>query len=453
MLSLDFSFMMSEAIGEKGIPQRKMEGIRAKALAALADLKARKFGGAGWLDLPSQSTSDIKNAAKKVVGLENFILLGIGGSALGPKCILEALSPFHNVRMDKYPKVFIYDNVDPSTLDSILHIAELTKTAVNVISKSGGTAETAASFMILFDRLQKSLNGDRDAGSAESRFILTTDPEKGDLRKLAGARDMPSLPVPPDVGGRYSVLSPVGLLLAEVIGVDCDQLLKGAMDIREKCLGEEFTANPALVFASLIYLMGKEEGKGINVLMPYSDRLRAFSEWFCQLWAESLGKDGTGFTPYPSAGTTDQHSQLQLWMDGPQDKVVIFLRVADYQADYTIPDVFGDFPGMSYLRGHTLSGLIKAEEEASELALAKAGRPSISLKIPKVDAYHLGQLFYFFEAVTAFTGYMLGINPFDQPSVELGKQLTFGLMGRKGFEEKAREAAEARSKRTGFIAS
>jgi glucose-6-phosphate isomerase len=436
--------MMSEVIGEKGLTERKIEGVREQAMHALAEVKQRKWPELAFMGLPWQDTREIKAEAGRLSEIcDDFLLLGIGGSALGPKCILEALSPLHN--LNKKPRVFIYDNVDPSTLEALLNNLDLHRTAVNVISKSGATAETAAGFMIVYDMLKKLLGG-----KAAGRFTLTTDPEKGDLRRLAREKGIASLPIPPGVGGRYSVLSSVGLLLAELVGIGSDGLLEGARDIHERCMREELWENPALIMACLCFLMDREEGRGMDVLFPYSDRLRAFSEWFCQLWAESLGKLGMGLTPYPSVGTTDQHSQVQLWAEGPHDKVVIFLSVEDYGVDYEIPNVLGEYDGMRYLAGRSLSELIRAEEEATELALAKAGRPNMTIHVPRVDAYHLGQLFYFFEITTAMTGFLYGVNPFNQPSVEEGKLLTFGMMGKPGFEAKKREIEEARGKKNIF---
>ncbi len=444
MLGINFSFMMAETIGGKGLSERKIEDIKEKAAQAVSEIKQRKWPELQFMDLLKDDTSAVKDEARRLNGVsENFLILGIGGSALGPKCILEALSPFHNI--SKKPKVFIYDNVDPSTLDCIFKNIDIKKTAVNVISKSGGTGETAAGFKIVYEKMKKALGG-----RAEEMFVLTTDPGKGDLRRLANEKGFASLPIPPGVGGRYSVLSSVGLLLAEIIGVDSGDLLKGAADIHDRCLKDEVWENPALMTACLCYLMDREEGRGIDVLVPYSDRLRSFSEWFCQLWAESLGKLGMGLSPYPSVGTTDQHSQMQLWMEGPENKVVIFLRVEDYGVDFQMPHGFDDLPGMNYLSGHTLSELIKAEEEATELALAKIGRPNMTITIPRIDAYHLGQLFYFFEIMTAFVGFLYGVNPFNQPSVEESKRLTFGIMGRPGFEAKKKEVEEARGKKTIF---
>jgi len=175
--------------------------------------------------------------------------------------------------------------------------------------------------------------------------------------------------------------------------------------------------------------------------------MKPLSEWFCQLWAESLGKQGKGLTPYPSVGSTDQHSQLQLWIDGPQDKVLIFIRINDYGVSIKIPNLFKDMEGLSYLSDHTLSELIKAEEEATELALVKAGRPSMTITVPQIDAYHMGQLFHFLELATAFTGLLYEMNPFNQPGVEEGKNLTYGIMGKKGFETKRKEVEDHREKR------
>jgi glucose-6-phosphate isomerase len=198
------------------------------------------------------------------------------------------------------------------------------------------------------------------------------------------------------------------------------------------------------MFGGLLYLMNVNAKRNVNVLIPYADGLKFLSEWFCQLWAESLGKDGKGMTPYPSVGTTDQHSQMQLWMEGPGDKVVTFIRIDEYGEDFTIPKVFAEIEGTNYLSGHSLSELIKAEEESSELALAKRGHPNMTIHIPSIDAYHLGELFQFFEIATAFTGLLMGINPFNQPGVEEGKNFTYGMMGKKGFEAKREEVEQTR---------
>ena len=440
MIGLNFSNMMEDVIGTEGLSERIIENFSGRIEEAHKKIKDRIMPELAFIDLHSQDTSEIKDTAKHIRETsENFLILGIGGSALGPRAILEAMSPFHNLQ--KKPRVFIYDNVDPRTLKHIFSLMDLKKTSVNVISKSGSTAETAASFMFLWDEMKKV-----PGGEISKRFIITTDPEKGNLRRIVKEEDLMSLLIPQGIGGRYSVLSAVGLLLAEVIGIDSDSLLRGAMDINNKCSEPDFWKNPAYLFGTLLYLMNEEKQKTINVLVPYADSLKPLSEWFCQLWAESLGKDRKGLTPYPSVGTTDQHSQLQLWIEGPRDKVMIFIRIDNYGNDIKIPGVFKDIEGLNYLSGHTLSELIKAEEEATELALAKAGIPNMTIMMPQIDAYHLGQLFHFFELATAFTGFLYRVNPFDQPGVEEGKNLTYGIMGKKGFEAKRKEVEDYREK-------
>ncbi|MEW6003047.1 MAG: glucose-6-phosphate isomerase [Nitrospirota bacterium] len=440
MIELNFSNMMEKVIGVRGLSENIVESFQEKVKEAHKQIKDRRWPELAFIDLLSQDTSKIKRIAKEVIAeSENFLILGIGGSALGPRAILEALSPLHNFQ--KRPKIFIYDNVDPWTLKRILTLTDLKTTTVNVISKSGSTAETAASFMILWDKMGKKLGK-----NAPRRFIVTTDPERGNLRRIANEEGLRCLDIPPGVVGRYSVLSSVGLLLSEIMGINSKELLKGAEDIHKRCSEPELWKNPAYLFATLLFIMDRKKHRNINIMVSYADSLKSFSEWFCQLWAESLGKGEKGLTPYPSVGVTDQHSQLQLWMEGPHDKVIIFVRINDYGTDLKIPRVFKDIDGFNYLSGHSLSELIKAEEEATELTLAKAGRPSMTVTIPRIDSYHMGQLFHFCELATAFLGFLYGVNPFNQPGVEEGKNLTYGMMGKKGFEAKKKEVEEYRKK-------
>lgn len=444
MLELNFSNMLAGTLGDRGLTERHVEALRPLIAAAHERIEKRSVPGLAFIDLPSQETGELRRLATKVrEEMGDFLLLGIGGSALGPRAILEALSPLHNLRAR--PRIFICDNVDPGTLGLLLSVIDLERTTVNVITKSGSTAETMATFMVLWDELRNAV-GDR----APERIIATTDPEHGNLHRIARQEGFRTLQILPSIGGRFSVLSPVGLLLAEVAGIDSNELLRGAADMHRRCAGPEVWENPAYLAGSLLYLMNRDAGRSVTVLIPYADGLRAFAEWFCQLWAESLGKNGIGMTPYPSLGTVDQHSQLQLWMEGPEDKVVMFLRVLDYGTDILIPSVFPDVEGISYLAGHTLGELMRAEEESSELALARNRRPNLTLTVPAVDAFHLGQLFHFFELVTAFTGFLMGVNAFDQPGVEVGKNFTYAMMGKEGFGEKRLEVEKARQQKAGF---
>jgi glucose-6-phosphate isomerase len=437
MITLDFTNMMSKAIGNNGLDSGGIDSLKKHLQDIHSDIVHRRLPELYFLDLPEQDIEEINAIADGIRSKSDyFLLLGIGGSALGPRALLEALKPLYNLK--NYPKIFIYDNVDPDTLISIIATINIEKTTVNVVTKSGSTVETMASFLILLDALKKI------HGNEFSKWIIaTTDPEKGILREIAEKEGFKTLPIHPHVIGRFSVLSPVGLLLASVAGINIKGCLKGAKDILMKCSEKDLWKNPAYMCAVLMYLMEQKGGK-ISVLVPYSDRLKAFSEWYCQLWAESLGKNSLGQTPYPSTGATDQHSQLQLWIEGPKDKVITFIRVEDYGDDIFISSQ--DIKALSYLNNHTLGELIRAEQEATELALVKAGIPSMRLNVPIIDGYYLGQLFLFFELVTAVTGMLRGINPFNQPGVEEGKRLTYGIMGREGYKEKGQEVSAYRER-------
>jgi len=441
MMKLIYSNVMQDIVGENGLTDNDFKGINTQKIQDM--ILNRTSPELAFLDLPEQDITAIKEIGKYAGEFENFILLGIGGSALGPRSILEALSPFHNYH--KQPKVFIYDNVDPATLKNILDTADLSKSLINVISKSGSTAETAASFMVLWQKL-------KDLSLPPQRhMVITTDPEKGNLRKIVREYNLKSLPIHPGVVGRYSVLSPVGLLLAETAGIDSNELLRGAMYIGQRCLSAGLRENPALLFSCSLYLLEKLKKRNITVMLPYSDRLKCLSEWFCQLWAESLGKEQKGLVPYPSVGTTDQHSQLQSWMEGPENYVVVFISVEDYGTDIEIPHVFGDIEGLSYLSGHSLSELIRIEQEATEIALAKNGKPNLTISLPRIDEYHLGQLFHFFSIATAMTGFLYGVNPFNQPGVEEGKDLTYGMLGKVGYEPKKEEFLNYRKTKGKYV--
>jgi glucose-6-phosphate isomerase len=428
VLRLDFSNVLQEEIGERGLKISEIEECTKRAVLLLSE---KKYDELDFINLPYQQIEKVKQIGERVKEYEYFLVLGIGGSALGPRVIMESLSPFHNLK--KTPKVFIYDNVDPLTLKQIVEIVDLKKTLINVISKSGSTSETLASFLILWRMVR-----DRKLRVNE-HFVFTTDPEKGNLRRLASEYEIPALEIPRNVVGRYSVLSPVGLLLAEAIGVDSSYLLEGAREISEKAFSKNIGENPMACLASSLYMMDILRERKIVVFLPYSDRLKTLSEWFCQLWAESLGKDGRGTTPYPSVGTTDQHSQLQLWMEGPEDKVVLFLSVDRHGCQEEIPEEFHDIEGLRFLGGHTLEELINTEQLATEMALWMNKKPNLKIILPQIDASTIGQVFQFLQVTTAMAGMLYGVNPFNQPGVELGKRLTYGAMGKRGFETEGEE--------------
>lgn len=436
-MRINYSFMMEDFLRDRGIKLEHLKTIEPEIRKAHEKIKKRAHPELEFLDLPFQNVFQIKELGNWVKQkASHFIILGIGGSALGPRVICDSLKKLRS------PSVFIYDNVDPRTLDKILKQIELKETVFNVITKSGTTGETIASFMIIWDLLKK-------AGlKPEEHVVITTDPEKGPMRRIAKEYNLKSLPIPSGVVGRYSVLSPVGLLCASVIDAVPEELLQGAAEMHQRCSSEEVLRNPAYLFGSLLYINDIRFSRKINILMPYADSLKSLSEWFCQLWAESLGKNGKGLMPYPSTGATDQHSQLQLWIEGPDDKVIIFIRIEDYGTDREIPSIFNDIKEFTLFGGHTLSELIKAEQESTALSLMKAGRPSMTISLDSINGATLGGLFHFFEIATAFTGLLYGVNPFNQPAVESGKIFTKAMMGKEGLEKQADEVKKVRQNAT-----
>ncbi len=350
--------------------------------------------------------------------------------------------------------MFFVDNVDPDQFSSLMESIKLDKTVFNVITKSGGTSETMAQFMIARGLVKKDLG----KKALKKNFACITDPEKGNLRKIVRDEKLRSLEVPPLVGGRFSVFTPVGLLSAAVSGIDIDELLAGAasMDMRTSRPG--IWENPAYLSAALQYLADTKKGKNISVMMPYSQALKDVADWYRQIWAESLGKRldlqgnvvHTGQTPVKALGATDQHSQVQLYMEGPNDKTFTFLRVEEFDTKVTIPKDFTDIPGAAFLIGKSLNQLINAEQAATETALMSAGRPCATITVPAVNPFTLGQILYMFEVQTAFAGGLYGIDPFDQPGVEEGKLLTYAMMDRPGYEKKKNELEKIK-KKAGYV--
>ena len=450
-LRVDFNNMMSQRIGKEGITVEEI-GQWDGAAQAAARAMVEKRGSMKWRELPhnqAEIVEDICRTAEEIrANYDNFVVLGIGGSALGPIAVQQALNHLHynDLPADKRggPRLFVEDNVDPERMEALLDVIDVEKTMFNVITKSGSTSETMAQLLIVVDLLKK-LYGDEFG----SHLIATTDEKKGNLIKIARENHIKTYYVPDGVGGRFSELCPVGLVAATVCGIDIAELLAGAAYMDELCAETDVWKNSAYL-AGLMQVISMERGKNISVMMPYADSLKYMADWYAQLWAESLGKrfglDGSvkcvGQTPVKALGVTDQHSQVQLYVEGPCDKVVTFLGVDKYRCEYPIPQGFEDIPDVSFLCGHTMNELIQAEQKATEYALMKAGRPSFTITLPEVNAFTIGQLLYFFEVQTAFAGELLQINAFDQPGVEGGKQATYALLGKPGFDEKREELAQ-----------
>ncbi|HEU0014645.1 MAG TPA: glucose-6-phosphate isomerase [Longimicrobium sp.] len=455
-LVLDYNNMLAPRLGGRGIEPERLDAMAERFREAHADtVRRREAGELGFFALADGGeTVDAIQAFADGAGqaFTDLVILGIGGSALGTIAVRSALlKPFWNELTDEqrdfYPRLHVLDNVDPSTFAAFLDRVDLRRTLFNVVSKSGGTAETMSQYLVIHERLRAEL------GDGYRRHLLfTTDPEKGVLRQIAREEDIATLPVPANVGGRFSVLSAVGLLPAAMTGVDVHALLAGAREMAERCATDDLRANPAGIFAVLQYLADTEKGAPIHVMMPYSDRLRDVADWFRQLWAESLGKQRTrggdevfaGPTPVRSLGATDQHSQVQLYVEGPFDKTITLLSERDTGVDVQIPAAYPDHGELAYLGGHSMGELLRTEMLATEAALTRRGRMNMSIEVPAADARSIGALFMLLQIATVYAGHLYGIDPMDQPGVELGKQLTYGIMGRAGYES-AREEWESRS--------
>jgi glucose-6-phosphate isomerase len=390
----------------------------------------------GFMRLPK--SSEYAEASSRVAeeirasGATDFVHVGIGGSALGPMAVQSALHhPYYNAlpaEGRRGPRIHFAENTDPNTLSAILDVADPTSTWVNVVTKSGSTAETMANFLVVRGWLVDALG----AFGYQGRTVATTDPEEGFLKEIADRDDLRVLPIPKDVGGRFSVLTPVGLLPAAVTGLDVEALLTGAARCVDE-VNEQREEHPAVVGAAMHYLMDTARGRNVRVMMPYADALERLAAWFVQLWAESLGKDGKGSTPHGAVGTTDQHSQVQLFMEGPQDKVVEIVEVESHPRDLPMPEAYDDLEGVGYLGGHTMAELLNVECDATRKALTEAGRPNSTIRLGTVSEENLGYLFQALEVQTAIAGSLYGVNAFDQPGVEAGKQITYSRMGRPGY--------------------
>lgn len=468
MLTLDYANCLSTRVGPHGLDPDVLDP-KGEAAEAIRSLTKRLTSSRGtnwerWRELHrgpvrAEHTGAIKPLAERFRGkFDNIIVLGIGGSALGNIALQSALNPAtYNLlepglaptagsptKRSRFPRMFVVDNVDPAFFGSVLKYVQavdptLERTLFNVVSKSGETAETAAQFMVIRDLLK------RHGRKGSDHVVAVTDPAKGTMRQICNSEGYVTLPVPDGVGGRFSVLSPVGLFSAAMCGIDIDALLDGAQSMDEPTCRDTLATNPAAMLATLLVELGQNKGKVNHVMMPYSNQLYLLADWFRQLWAESLGKKSdvtgatvfAGFTPIKALGTTDQHSQVQLYREGPNDKVFGLLEVDDFAnvgGDIKIPSGLG-VDAIKYLEGQSMTTLLNAEKRATEYALVESHRPNFTIKFPKIDAHHVGQFIYLWEMVTAYAGLMLNIDAYDQPAVELGKQATFGLMGRAGYEK------------------
>lgn len=368
-------------------------------------------------------SNEISQAAESIALAQSLIqtriftdclVLGIGGSALGPISLLSALKE----RCTSGIRFHFMENPDPIDWKSTISGLRPESTLVCVIAKSGTTFETLAQFLLALEWLGKS--------RIKTHVVAITDPAKGDLKAFATQEGIPTLNIHPSIGGRFSIFSPVGIFPAALAGLSVNDLLLGAKQVRDYCEKQPLEKNPLMILGS--EFLRNFPKRPIHVCMPYSTRLRLIGDWFVQLWGESLGKDGKGFTPIAAVGATDQHSILQLLRDGPDDKITLFINIDQVEDEVKIPKLLSSSPLGSHslsafrlLEGHTLHKLLQVEYQAISLVLSRQSRPNLTLKLDKLDERAMGALYFAFSVLTGFTGTLWGVNPFDQPGVEEGK--------------------------------
>lgn len=445
-VKFDFNNLMADRIGPRGLSYNEIESAGQLVTQAVEWFYGQRAKGKmDFFDLPNkpEGLRQSLGLARMLKGrFDDLVVLGIGGSALGTAALQSALNPWEynydrQVRRGR-PRLWVLDNVDPEKLKGTLSLLKPARTLVNVISKSGTTAETSAQFLWIRAWLQKGLK--KRWGK---NLVVTTDPVEGLLRQIVREEGLASLEVPPGVGGRFSVLTPVGLFPLAMVGVDVSGLMSGAAYMRKRILDENPWRNPARLYGLVQYLL-YQKGYRINVMMPYSDALYPLADWFRQLWAESLGKRTdikgqtveVGPTPVKALGATDQHSQLQLYIEGPRDKVITLIRLEKFRREAVIPKAYPQHKDLAYLGGHSFGELLNAEARATAMSLAKNGRPNCALLLPEINPHLVGQLVFLLETATAFAGGLFRVNPMDQPGVEEGKRYAYGLMGRAGYENR-----------------
>ena len=434
---LDYTGCLQESVGAAGLTREEIAAACRRADDSRRRLREAVDSGRIGFDAVLDDADAIeacRREGRRLARLADTLVVdGIGGSALGALALETAFRPRR--------RLAVLDNVDPEGVAAKLAGLDPERTAVNVITKSGSTAETMANLLVVLGWMERRLG----PGHAR-RWSATTDPKRGDLRTLAERLGIPILAVPENVGGRFSVLTPVGLVPAAFLGIDIEELMQGARDMRTHCWSQPAESNAGVLGAALLHALATTRGRSIQVLMPYADALVHLADWYRQLWAESLGKRldragrvvETGQTPVVSVGATDQHSQVQLYMEGPHDKVVSFLEVERFRREVKIPKHHADLASLGYLGGRTLGELIAAERRGTQIALTAAGRPNFTWRLPQVSPHVMGQLIFLFEFQTALSGELYDIDAFDQPGVEAGKVATYALMGRPGHAAEAK---------------
>ena len=430
LISINTDNCYEEVLNAPGITASDITEIQSRLEDVHKTVVEKTRGGLdaefASLNLPTAMQTEvqaIQDMANEIRRYRNIIVIGIGGSSLGAKAIRHALQ----TETDGNINLQFAENIDPLQIKTLLTRFDPNNTALICISKSGGTIETVVQFLILRQWLRDKL-GDNE--TRKHQWFIT-DPDNSWLRELANRENIPALPVPPNVGGRYSVLSAVGLLPLAVENIDIQELLKGATTNQERCHSSNIDDNLALKLAAIYYLLDTRKQKRVSIMMPYANELKTFVDWYCQLWAESLGKYVNGETDNPAGtlpvraiGAVDQHSQLQMYLESRLDKMFTFIELDWREHKVPIPLDETDADTFPHIKDKTLADVIHAEFCATQQVITDTGHPNLTIRVPSLTAHTLGQLIDLYQRTTIYTGLLYGINPLDQPAVEKGKRLT-----------------------------
>ncbi|GBF35527.1 glucose-6-phosphate isomerase [Desulfocucumis palustris] len=438
IMSVDIGHLLGGDGAGGFIPANEFKGYPRKYAGVFEQFQTSLKEGKSPLALSlaeEASIPGIKELAQKIkTKYQNVLVLGIGGSALGARAVLQFLKgPFYNMERRDEPRLFILDNLDPLLVAKLENIIDIKKTALIYTSKSGSTPETAAQFIYFYKKY-------REAGGDVKDIVIICDKADNGINHIARDLGCHLLHIPGDLPGRYSVLSSVGFLPSEIAGVDSARLMAGARAVHGSIIDNPPENNSLFALGTCLYELALK-GKSIHVLFNYSSFLFEFGLWFVQLWAESLGKRlsgkgeavNAGTTPLTSLGATDQHSILQLFKEGPADKVIGFARVEAFSGDIPLTGEFSKEKEYSYFAGHTMAEQLAIEQLSTEMSLVGTGTPCYRITVKDISPESLGALFYFYEALVVFTAGLWDINPYNQPGVEEGKNITYALMGREDY--------------------
>ncbi|MCB0831899.1 MAG: glucose-6-phosphate isomerase [Bacteroidetes bacterium] len=441
-IQLDYSYV-TDFIKEKDL--HKMQTKVTEVHQVIEDRTGIGSDFLGWLDLPNRvKIADLERINRVADDVRKnsdvLVVIGIGGSYLGAKAVIDALShSFHNSLPNKTPQVFFAgQNMSAKYYDDLKDVLLNRKVSVNVISKSGTTTEPALGLRYLRDILSGSMAKEQ----VRQRIIATTDESKGSLKKMADKEGYETFVIPDDVGGRYSVLTPVGLLPIAVAGININELLQGARDMEKLLKEPDIMKNPAYMYAAIRFMLHTTGNKAIEILTNFDPSLHYFSEWWKQLYGESEGKDNKSLYPASVDFSTDLHSMGQWIQQGTRNIFETFLWVEKSRGGAQVPKLDEDTDGFNFLAGQNFDAVNRKAYEGVTLAHHDGKVPNMTVLIPEMNAYYMGQLIFFFEKACAMSGYLLRVNPFDQPGVEAYKSNMFALLGKAGFEAKAKEVNE-----------